>query len=97
MKKLVLIGFLLFGMFSFASQGVINDDSNNNVNNISIELNSTNSYVTVEDPDTEGFYRCRADITYNGEYVTSRYGFGSTEAEACANARKAAIAFIEAQ
>lgn len=81
MKNLILICLLFVGVYSYASESVVIKKSN----------------VTENVDSLDDFYRCRADITYNGEYVTSTYGFGATADEACANARKAAADFIKAQ
>ena len=60
--------------------------------------NSMNEEITTEIETLDvDIYRCRADITYEGEYHSSVYGFGSSAAEACANALEAANAFIAAQ
>lgn len=81
MKNLILICLLFVGVYSYASESVVIKKSN----------------VTENVDSLDDFYRCRADITYNGEYVSSTYGFGATADEACANARKAAADFIKAQ
>lgn len=81
MKNLILICLLFVGVYSYASESVVIKKSN----------------VTENVDSLDDIYRCRADITYNGEYVTSTYGFGATADEACANARKAAADFIKAQ
>ena len=78
MKNLILICLLFVGVYSYASESVVIKKSN----------------VTENVDSLDDIYRCRADITYNGEYVTSTYGFGATADEACANARKAAADFF---
>ncbi|MDD3723113.1 MAG: hypothetical protein PHW92_11645 [Lutibacter sp.] len=92
MKNLILICLLFVGVYSYASESVVIKKSNATENIVSLEQNVIENVDSLDD-----FYRCRADITYNGEYVTSTYGFGATADEACANARKAAADFIKAQ
>lgn len=90
MKNLFLVCLLFIGVYSYASESVVIKKTTSIENFISLEKNIIVSVDSLDD-----FYRCRADITYEGIYVTSTYGFGSTAAEACENARKAAVQFIQ--
>ena len=59
---------------------------------------SMNEEITteIETLDVE-IYRCRADISYEGQYHSSVYGFGTSPEAACAAALEKANAFIAAQ
>lgn len=92
MKKFLFLFVLSLGLFSFTKAKVIEKQ------NVTIEtLNSKTSDFNFEvyNYHDNRRYKCRAEITYNGEVVETVTGIGSTPETACMFATMTAILYIE--
>ncbi|TVZ46980.1 hypothetical protein [Olleya sp. Hel_I_94] len=82
------------GLFSFSKAEVI-EKQNATIDTLNSKTSDFN-FVVHNYHDNKG-YRCRAEITYNGEVVETVYGYGTTPETACLFATMAAVLYIEQQ
>jgi len=85
MKKILFVCFLALGINSFATTNDVVNKVNLVETTISAEITTIDLIETKD--SIEGYYRCRADIYYEGRYVGSVYGYGDSPSSACNNAR----------